>query len=187
MALAADERVRLSKTLAHALRHAPHEYELELDDEGWVPVATVLAALRAEREAWAAVDEDDLRAMMAAATKQRYELDADRGRIRARYGHSLPGKLLRTPAAPPATLWHGTTAAVAEVILAQGLRPMGRQYVHLSIDTATAAEVGRRKGGRLVLLRVRAGDAHAAGVAFYAGNDKVWLADRVPATYVERR
>jgi len=30
--------VRLSKTVAHALRHEPWLYELELDEEGWTPV-----------------------------------------------------------------------------------------------------------------------------------------------------
>ena len=37
---------RLSKTVAHALRHEPHVYELELDEEGWTDVATLLGALR---------------------------------------------------------------------------------------------------------------------------------------------
>ncbi len=38
-------RVRFSKTLAHALQHAPSIYELELDHEGWVPLGGMLAAL----------------------------------------------------------------------------------------------------------------------------------------------
>jgi putative RNA 2'-phosphotransferase len=184
--VAAVDLVALSRTLSHALRHAPHQYELELDDEGWVPLPAVLDALRADRDGWAAVEVDDLRQMMAAATKQRFELDEDAGRIRARYGHSVPGKLLRVIAEPPALLWHGTAPSVAEVILQGGLRPMGRQYVHLSVDTATALEVGRRKGARPVLLRVLAAEAHRAAVAFYAGNDKVWLADAVPPSFIER-
>lgn len=28
----------LSKEISYALRHAPWEYELEMDQEGWVPV-----------------------------------------------------------------------------------------------------------------------------------------------------
>ena len=181
-----SELVALSKTLSHALRHAPHEYELELDDEGWVPLPAVLDALRGDREAWRDVGVEDLRRMMAQATKQRFELDEAGGRMRARYGHSVPGKLLRVVAEPPAVLWHGTAPAVAEVILREGLRPMGRQYVHLSVDTATALEVGRRKAGAPVMLRVRAAEAARTGVAFYAGNDKVWLADAVPPGFIER-
>jgi putative RNA 2'-phosphotransferase len=47
---------RLSKTLAHALRHAPWLYELELDDAGWTPVAALLQALRQQRPAWCTLD-----------------------------------------------------------------------------------------------------------------------------------
>lgn len=57
-----------------------------------------------------------------------------------------------------------------------GLPPMRRQYVHLSIDRATARAVGRRKA--------RAAVAPRAGIAFYAGNDKVRLADRVPPQFI---
>jgi putative RNA 2'-phosphotransferase len=32
---------------------------------------------------------------------------------------------------------------------------------------------------------VRAGAAHTAGTPFYRGNDQVWLADAVPAAFIE--
>jgi putative RNA 2'-phosphotransferase len=35
-----------------------------------------------------------------------------------------------------------------------------------------------------VLLLVDAAAAAKAGVAFYFGNEKVWLADQVPAQYI---
>ena len=43
---------RLSRTLAHALRHEPWIYELEVDDEGWAPLPQLLRALRRKRDAW---------------------------------------------------------------------------------------------------------------------------------------
>jgi putative RNA 2'-phosphotransferase len=63
---------------------------------------------------------------------------------------------------------------------------MRRQYVHLSADVATALQVGRRKAAEPVLLLVHARAAAAAGVRFYLGNELVWLADTVPAEFVER-
>lgn len=35
----------LSKEISYALRHAPWEYELELDEEGFVPIGQLLHAL----------------------------------------------------------------------------------------------------------------------------------------------
>jgi putative RNA 2'-phosphotransferase len=61
---------------------------------------------------------------------------------------------------------------------------MGRQYVHLSTDVATARQVAGRKRGAPVILTVWAGEAHRAGVPFYLGNEQVWLADAVPARYL---
>ena len=33
-----DKLADLSKEIAYALRHAPWEYELEIDNEGWVSI-----------------------------------------------------------------------------------------------------------------------------------------------------
>ncbi len=179
----ATDLVQLSKTVSHALRHAPWLYELEVDEGGWVPVDDLLQALREHRAAWRGLKHDDLQRMIVHSDKARFELDG--GRIRARYGHSLPGKLARTPAAPPSILYHGTPSRAVPAILSEGLKPMRRQYVHLSTDDDTARQVGGRKGGRPVILVVRAGEAHAAGVPFYAGNEFVWLADHVPPPFLD--
>jgi putative RNA 2'-phosphotransferase len=173
----------VSRTISHALRHEPWLYELEIDDAGWVPVEDLLVALRAEKPAWAGLSEADLVQMMADAEKQRFEM-CD-GKFRALYGHSTPQRLAKEPAAPPAILFHGTAPKTVALIRADGLRPMGRQYVHLSLDTATATQVGRRKAKDPVILRIRAGEAHGEGVRFYRGNDLVWLADAVAPAFIE--
>lgn len=173
---------QLSRTLSHALRHEPWVYELELDDEGWVSLATLISALKENRSRWQDLTEDHVHRMMAAADKQRYQVT--NGKIRALYGHSIPERLTKEPAAPPEILYHGTAPATAEIILRDGLQPMARQYVHLSADRETAENVGQRKSGKPVILRVRASEAAAQRVPFYVGNDKVWLADTVPGEFI---
>jgi RNA:NAD 2'-phosphotransferase (TPT1/KptA family) len=54
--------VQLSKVMSHALRHQPWVYELELDEQGWVDLNTLLAALRIERDEWRGLDQNDLAA-----------------------------------------------------------------------------------------------------------------------------
>lgn len=173
----------LSRAVSHALRHEPWLYELELDDEGWVLVEALLAALRIEQPTWASLGRADLEEMIARSDKKRHELDGHR--IRALYGHSTAQKLLKEPAIPPARLYHGTSAETAVLIRADGLKPMGRQYVHLSAEMAIADQVGRRKAKMPVILQVRAAEAHAEGIAFYRGNDIVWLADKISPTFIE--
>lgn len=167
--------------MSHALRHQPWVYELELDDQGWVSVEDLVAALRVE-PVWRSLTVSDVEAMVAGASKQRHEIRE--GRIRALYGHSLPGRISRVAQAPPRWLFHGTSPEAVELIRADGLRPMGRQFVHLSVDRDTARSVGSRKSDVPVILRVDAHAAVEAGVTFYAGNEKVWLTDAVPSEFI---
>lgn len=175
---------QLSKTLAHALRHAPWVYELELDEQGWTSTAALLAALQ-ERRKWRQVVFADLAHIVATQQKRRYELEGDEsGRIRALYGHSIHAKIAKEAAAPPEILYHGTAPETAVLIREQGLKPMRRQYVHLSADEETAAQVGGRKARQPLLLQIRALEAYQQGILFYRGNELVWLADFVPAEYI---
>ena len=178
-----DER-RLSKIVAHALRHEPWLYELELDDEGWTPVGALLMGLRGHGQRWRKLTEADLAQMVAGQAKQRYEIG--NGRIRALYGHSTEAKIRKETAVPPTILYHGTARKTAELILYEGLKPMNRQYVHLSADREIAIQVGQRKDQEPVILHIRAGDAQRQGIVFYKGNERVWLADLVPADFISR-
>lgn len=174
--------VRLSKEVSYALRHAPWEYELELDERGFVPVAQLLAALNEGGGHGDEVVRADLEHIIETSDKKRFEIDGER--IRALYGHSVPMRILKDRALPPDVLYHGTARRFLGSIMEEGLKPMGRQYVHLSVDVETALSVGARRDGRPALLRVDARAAAADGYAFYIGNQKVWLADEVPGRYL---
>ena len=171
----------LSKEVSYALRHAPWEYDLQMDEEGWVLVGQLVAALR-KREKWAHISESDLQQMLDLSIKKRFEMRG--GRIRAFYGHSIPMKIEKEAAVPPDILYHGTARRFLATIRAQGLVPGERQYVHLSQDVETAENVGKRHDARPAILVIDARQAWEDGVEFYHGNEKVWLAEHVPARYI---
>jgi putative RNA 2'-phosphotransferase len=105
---------------------------------------------------------------------------------RARQGHSLSVKLGLEPLEPPEVLYHGTVERFVPSILANGLERRARQHVHLSIDIATAARVGGRRG-RPVILKIAAAEMHAAGFQFLLFGER-GLADgtRPPAMHLAR-
>jgi len=175
-----DDFVAISRAVSHALRHEPWLYELELDVEGWARVEDVLRALRNQ---WNDLTKDDLARMIKASGKQRHEIKGDS--IRALYGHSLAGKLKKTPAEPPQLLYHGTATDTIPLIQSSGLLPMNRQYVHCSVDISTAKQVGQRKAKQPVILTVEAAEAHRNGITFYEGNEQVWLADVIPLQFIQ--
>jgi putative RNA 2'-phosphotransferase len=177
-----NDLVELSKTLSYMLRHAPWEYELELDEQGWVPLEQVLAILRKNRKEWERLEEKDLQLLIEQSTKRRHEIS--QGNIRALYGHSTPTKLLKLVAVPPTILYHGTSPQLAYIILKEGLKPMDRQYVHLSVDIQTAKEVSLRKSTCPKILVINANKAYQEGIHFYAGNEHVWLSDHIPPEFI---
>lgn len=175
-------RRQLSKLASQALRHRPDLYDLQPDAEGWVTIEDFLRAARATGGTLAGVTAEDLTETIAKADKQRHELNETS--IRALYGHSLADTIVKPQAQPPETLFHGTSPAAWARIRTQGLHPMSRQYVHLSVDQAMARQVGGRRGPEVVILAVRAAAASRSGIAFRLGNDRVWLADPIPPEFV---
>lgn len=175
---------KLSKEISYALRHAPWEYELELDETGCVPVVQLLDTLNESGNYDRPVTHADLEHIIDHSDKKRFEITEDK--IRALYGHSIPMHIRKEPGTPPAVLYHGTTHKALPQILKDGLLPMSRQYVHLSVDTDMARTVGSRRDSSPVILKIDAEKAAADGVMFYIGNEKVWLADRIPAMYITK-
>lgn len=178
-----NKQNELSKEISYALRHAPWEYELEMDKEGWVPVRQLLDALQKE-EKWKNIGEADLREMIEKSDKKRYEIKD--GKIRAFYGHSMPMRILKEEKSPPDILYHGTARRFLESISENGLMPQSRQYVHLSQDIETAEKVGKRHDNKPCILTIDAKKAWNEGIKFYLGNEKVWLADAISSRYIKK-
>lgn len=171
----------LSKEISYALRHAPQEYGLTLDEQGWVPVESLINALK-KREKYSDLTVQDIADMIQASEKKRHELVNDR--IRALYGHSTEEKIKKDAVQPPDVLYHGTTHKFLQKILEQGLISKDRQYVHLSQDQETAITVGKRRDAIPVVLKIDARSAWRDGICFYHGNEMIWLADNIPPKYI---
>ena len=135
--------VRTSRLLARVLRHAPASVGITLDASGWVSVPTLLDALARHGTV---LSRARLERVVAGNDKQRFELDPEEERIRARQGHSVAVDLGLEATPPPAVLYHGTPERNLETILRQGLRRGARHHVHLSGDVGTATGVGGRRG-----------------------------------------
>lgn len=173
--------VKVSKYLSRALRHQPERIGITLDDAGWVDVDVLLAACAAHgfRVSRAALDT-----VVAENDKQRFAFSADGTRIRASQGHTVAVDLGLVELAPPDVLYHGTSPASVAAIRVQGLLPMRRHAVHLSVDVDTATRVGARRG-RPVVFVVRAARMAQAGHAFHRSDNGVWLVEAVPPEFLE--
>ncbi|MEY9093713.1 RNA 2'-phosphotransferase [Paenibacillus sp. RC84] len=168
--------IGLSKLMSKMLRHSPGDFGLVLDGEGFCSLGDFLTALN-RVSGFEDVRPEDIQRVVRECEKQRFEIAEDY--IRARYGHSHE-RITYEAAEPPSVLYHGTNRKAVALIMAEGLLPMSRQYVHLSEGLHFAALAGKRRG-ELVILEVDTARAGQKGVRFYYAGNEVWLADRIPA------
>jgi putative RNA 2'-phosphotransferase len=172
-----------------------------LDSEGWTSISELLIALSIQQHhqnhsnKWLRhIEKQNLEDMIARSDKVRFEIKDDK--IRALYGHSssfIPfTKIQKIASKPPDILYHGTSPSATKTIMSEGLRPMNRQYVHLSTDKNTALQVGKRKTiskneeHKPVIIAVYAIAAYNTGVYhFYQASDSVWLSDYIHPNFME--
>lgn len=181
MELNKKQMVRTSKFLSLVLRHQPDAVGITVDAHGWAEVG---ALLRGMTDAGVPCDLQALREIVRTDEKQRYTFNEDGTKIRASQGHSFPVDLGLTQTDPPQVLWHGTATRFLKCIMQEGLKPMSRQYVHLSPDAETAYRVGIRHG-KPVILQVDALRMVQDGMKFYRAENGVWLTDAVPPQYLQ--
>lgn len=167
-----------SKFLSYLLRHNPAALDLTVDPHGWVRIGEIV------EKAAPPITRKQIEDTVRSNTKQRFSISPDGFYIRANQGHSFAVDLGLTPCTPPTLLFHGTAEQNLPAIRAEGLKPMMRQHVHLSGDTATARKVGMRHG-KPVILKVDAGQMTAEGHPFFLSENGVWLCTVVPLEYLQ--
>ena len=183
-------RRQLSKFVSGALRHFPEDAGIELDESGWTAFASLRAAVERKYE-WAAGEA--LAGVIATDPKGRFERTGASdessavsagGRVRAAYGHSVDVTLDATDDPVPTTLYHGTAPRNVEPIRETGLKPMGRQTVHLSESVAAAREVGRRHANDPAVFVVDAAAMQADDRRIVKRGTETYTTDRVPPAYL---
>ena len=172
--------VRISKYLSLHLRHQPEHLGLDLEEGGWIDVATLLAACA--RDGFP-VTRAELEEVVVRNDKQRFSFDELGTRLRANHGHSVEVDLELEPATPPPLLYHGTPERSLASILRTGIAKMKRQHVHLSTTLDEARKVGARRG-QPVLVAVDAAAMHKDGLVFFQSASGIWLTDHVPPKYL---
>ena len=174
--------LKLSKEISYALRHHPEEYGLILDDEGYVNINDLINSINSKNHYPKEITIDDLYEVIRISDKKR--LDIKDNLVRALYGHSVETTIKKDESTPPEVLYHGTSHKAIDSIISDGLKPMSRQYVHLSTDIDTAKLVGLRRDENPIILVIDAKKAYEDGIKFYVGNDKVWLSESLPPKYI---
>jgi len=127
-------------------------------------------------------------AVVTTDPKGRFERERRDGRevVRAAYGHSVTVDLDSREGLVPDRLYHGTASENVPSIREEGLKPMGRQDVHLSGTVADARDIGSRHAEEPVILTVDAAAMKSDGYEITKRGTETYTTDRVPPAYIDR-
>ena len=169
---------RLSRFLSFLLRHKAEDFPLEFDDRGYVSLKELVERVQGR---FAEVEEEEILDVIEGSDNRRFELWE--GKVRATYGHSFPVDFEHEMVEPPQRLYHATARDLVRTILCEGLKPRGRQYVHLSAFIEEALSVGKRHDPLPAVLVVSSQAAHADGIHFYHPGP-LFLVKEIPPKYL---
>lgn len=176
------DKKRMGKFISLILRHNPQKIGLDLDANGWANVDELISKSAKHKVKFT---REELEEIVATNDKKRYSFNEDSTKIRANQGHSIPVDLEFKPITPPPFLYHGTPEKFVATIKEEGLKPMNRQYVHLSADKETATTVGSRRG-KPYIFTILAEMMNRDEILFYQAANGVWLTDYVDPKYFSK-
>ena len=172
-------RQTIEKFLQSWLRHKPESAGLQLSSEGWARISDLIAAFENQG---IDVSKETLESIIRTDSKRKFEMEGER--VRARYGYSIKFETKPHPGMPPAVLYHALPARFVPRVLEFGIKPIKRQFVHLSPERKDAIEISGHAKNPSILLKIAAHKAYESGVAFYPRGKGVWLSEEIPAEFV---
>ena len=167
--------IKKSKELSFLLRH---DRKYTFDEHGYRTISDLVENHHYSVELIEEIVRSD--------DKQRYEYSDDKTKIRATQGHSIDVDVELKEEIPPDVLYHGTATRFLESIYKNGINSGNRNYVHLSLDSQTATNVGKRHGKPFV-LEIDAKRMHEDGIKFFLSNNGVWLTKFVDSKYIKNQ
>lgn len=166
--------VRLSAKMAHALRHVPSLYGLDMDSDGSVDFDDFVKKLHSTVPA----------VMDVVNFNNKHRFFVENGRIWAAQGHTIDVNVALDVVETCDVLYHGTKLKNFDSIMNSGVQHQARLHVHLSKDVETARMVADRRSGPSIVFVVDAAKMIDDGIPIYLSRNKVFLTKFVSTDYL---
>ena len=176
---------KISKNFCYILRHNPNHIGVVLDREGYTDLDLFIKKYNECNQT--TITKNTVEQIVKEDSKGRYNIS--KGRIRCNQGHNkaLDISVTMNTCKPPSKLYHGTGSESVGLILNLGLKPMSRQFVHLSEDIKTASQVGKRHSNDYVVLEIDSEKMYLDGYEFKLSDNNVWQMEYVPSKYIKSK
>ncbi len=175
-----ERKRQICNKLDIVLRHRPEKIGLTLDRHGWAKIDELIEKFDKSYN----LEFSDLEDIVSEETLNEYSFNEDKTCIRANYGHTLPVLFEHEEDIPPKKLYYGTNEENIPIIAEEGLIKQDGAYVYL-FNGELAAKIMGSRYGKHVIYRVNCEKMRVDGFKFYRAKNFAWLADNVPAEYIE--
>ncbi len=165
---------KLAKFLSYVLARRPDEFGLLVDEDGFVPIKTLLQALH-EEEGWRHVRMAHLNELMMTLRPAPFELEAKR--IRAKDRSQIPH--VEPPGPLPKLLYTAIRRRAHAAVMQKGLRTSGGSQILLSSQRAMAKRLGRRMDNQPVILTVQVANSMDKGASYQQYGRHLYLATEI--------
>ena len=183
------KKIRISKFLSYILRHDPSAIKSDLDYEGYLKISLDELVKRMNQKKSFQnmnIEKTDLINIVDNDSKGRFEMS--NGRIRAMYGHSVPGiHVYLSKKNLPDKLFHGTIKKNSMLIMQQGLKPMSRNLVHLTENIKDAFITGKRYGRDVVILEINVKGALKENIKFWKPGKNIYTTKYIPKKFIKEK
>lgn len=166
--------IKISMQMAYVLRHDPASVGLELDSRGAVDLKAFSNAINSS--------EETIREIVSQDSKTRFIIRDEK--IFAAQGHTIKVEPELKTFTPTGDVFHGTKRSFLDSIMESGLKPMSRNFVHLSTTVDTAEIVANRRKGESVILLIDAVRMVEEGYSLRISENGVVLTEFVPARFI---
>lgn len=174
-----DKERDISGFMSWALRHDPESAGIDVDEQGWT---TIDGLVDAAIDQYPFATRQVIEGVTSLDPKGRYEISGDK--IRAVYGHSIPVTINSASEDIPDTLLHGTATENVPSILEDGLKPMGREKVHLTSDEKEASKIGNRHSSDITILEVDVKGLEESGQSVEERSELIYTTNEVEPEYI---
>ena len=176
----------LRRKILGLLRHPQQDSELRHDQFGLVPTQTLARHVDQITVGVRPADLSQFFSDILSTLVDEERIEIRGPKVRALYGHSLPGVLVGRLEWPTQRLLHVTRAWQATPILWKGLKRRRRSYVHLTTSFEYALKLFEQHPESSLFLEVDPEKLLDDDVFFRKPNSHVWLANRIPPHAIRR-
>ena len=185
-----NQSEKIRRTICYILRHKINE-----NTKGWLDKEELIKMCIEVNPVLSILDIDDFMNVIKFDKEDRFSIKDNL--IKVNYGHSANIQVENLiEVKPPDVLYHNTFDCFYNNIMAEGLKPMSRNYVFMATTSQKASDYRKKVNNdnfnkiygypTPIMLRIDARGAYEEGIRFYKQSTKIICADYIPFKYIKK-